>query len=75
MPKFRAEFFGGFLLALAYLSAVDHHVVFVGDAINANGTKGEVLETHDPSLQALYSRLVGASADTTVFENVALALG
>ena len=59
VPEFGAELLGRFLLALADPSTVDHHIVFVGDAINANGAKAKVLETHDPSLSALYARARG----------------
>jgi hypothetical protein len=34
-----AEFLGGFFLALADLPAVDHYVVLLGDAIDANGAE------------------------------------
>src|SRR6516165_10480799 len=59
MPEFGAEFFGRFLLAFAYPPAVDHDIVFVGHAVNADGTECEILETHDPSLSALYARARG----------------
>ncbi len=44
-----AKFFGGFFLALADLTAVNHHVVLVGDAIDPDGTEGKIFETHMPS--------------------------
>src|SRR5712692_4259880 len=39
VPESVAELLGYFLLALANLPAIDQHVVFVGDAINADRTK------------------------------------
>jgi hypothetical protein len=40
------ELFGWLLLALADLSAVDHHVVFIGNAIDPDGTEGILSEAH-----------------------------
>src|SRR5437870_2199626 len=45
-----AVFFGRLLLAFAYLSAVDHYVVLVGHAIDADRTKGERFDLHQPLL-------------------------
>src|SRR5262252_3283930 len=56
VSEFGAVFLGRFLLAFTYPPAVNHHIMFVGDAIDANGTEGKILETHDPSLSELYSQ-------------------
>jgi len=40
------ELFGWLLLSLADLSAVDHYVVFVSDAIDADRTEGILSEAH-----------------------------
>lgn len=55
VSKVVAEFLVQFLLAFADLAAVDHHVVFVDDAINADRAESKVLKTHNPSLRQLYS--------------------
>ena len=55
MSELVAEFFGRFLFAFAYPPAVDHHIVFVGDAVNANRAEGKGLETHGTSLWGLYA--------------------
>ena len=39
-----AEFLGRLLVARAHLSAVDHHVVVIGDTVDAEGTEGKRLE-------------------------------
>ena len=36
-----AEFLGRLLVALAHLSAVDHHVMVIGDTVDAEGAEGE----------------------------------
>jgi len=46
VSKVAAEFLGWLLFALADLPAVDDHVVFVGDAIDADRTEGKLLEAH-----------------------------
>src|ERR671918_2104525 len=39
MPELGAELLRGLLLALADLAMVDHHVVFIGNAIDLNGSE------------------------------------
>src|ERR1035438_3170406 len=46
MSKLVAELFRRFLLALADLAAVNHHVVVAGDAIDPDGTEGKLVEAH-----------------------------
>src|SRR6516162_1947499 len=41
-----AELFRRLLFAPANFSTVDHHVVVVGGSVDANGTKGKLLEAH-----------------------------
>jgi hypothetical protein len=44
MAEGGAELFGWFLFALPYVAAIDHDVVFVGDAIDTNRAKGKLFE-------------------------------
>jgi hypothetical protein len=46
MSELVAELFRRFFLALADLSAVNHHVVVAGDAIDLDGTEGKPVEAH-----------------------------
>lgn len=46
MPKLVTEFLGRPLLAFADLSALDHHVMFVGANIDLEATEGKVAEVH-----------------------------
>ena len=46
MSKFAPKFFGRFFLPFAYLPAVDHYIMFVGDAVDADRTKCKVFKTH-----------------------------
>ena len=52
-PNSARNFFDGFF-ALAYLAAVDHDIVFVGDAINADGTESKILETWTASFPSRF---------------------
>jgi hypothetical protein len=44
MPKLVTEFLGRRLLAFADLSALDHHVLFIGAAVDLEGTEGKLVE-------------------------------
>src|ERR1700742_1264028 len=44
MPKLVKELLGWPLLAFADLSALDHHVLFVGATVNLEGTEGKAVE-------------------------------
>jgi len=56
VSEFVAEFFGRLFLAFAYPPAVNHHIMFVGDPIDANGTEGKIFKPHTTtSLRELYS--------------------
>jgi len=46
VSKFAPKFFGRFFLPFAYLPAVDHYIMFVGDAVDADRTKCKVFKTH-----------------------------
>ena len=46
MSKLVPELLGRFLLPLADVAAVNHHVVLVGDAVNPDGTEGKLVEAH-----------------------------
>ncbi|HYL14868.1 MAG TPA: hypothetical protein VEV41_17630 [Terriglobales bacterium] len=46
MSELVAKLFGRSFLALANLPAVNHQIVLVGDAINADGAEGKVFELH-----------------------------
>jgi hypothetical protein len=43
-PNSSRNFFGGFLLALADLPAIDHNVVLVGTAVDLDGAEREFVE-------------------------------
>src|SRR5574341_2670723 len=46
VPRGVAELLGRFLLTLADLTAVDYHVVVIGDPADSDRTEGRVLEAH-----------------------------
>src|SRR5215831_11851456 len=46
VPELVAKFLRWLLLTLTYVSAVDHHVVLIGHAVDSDRTKGKLLETH-----------------------------
>src|ERR1039458_5152460 len=50
-----AEFLGRLLYALAHLSAVDYHVVVIGNTVDAERAEGERLEAHGRLRQPLYA--------------------
>jgi hypothetical protein len=55
MPKLVTEFLGRHLLAFADLSAVDHHVLLVGAAVDSEATEGKFVEVHKRLLVLLCS--------------------
>ena len=65
-----AKLLGWLLLALADLAAVDHHIVFVRDAVYPDRTEGTLLEAHGDPPPVVYPRLFGghASAEATAHE-------
>src|ERR1019366_10777765 len=66
MSKLVAELFRRFLLALADLAAVNHHVVVAGDAIDPDGTEGKLVEAHRctfPHDHALFFDVMTVKAD------------
>jgi hypothetical protein len=46
VPKVIAELLGWLLLALPDVAAVDHHVMSIRNAINADGTEGKGFYVH-----------------------------
>lgn len=63
MAEGLAEFLGRLLLALAHLSAVDHHVVVIGDTVNTDGAKGERLEAYGASASIIRPARSGEPVD------------